>query len=382
MDTLRCFPYEEEMDYKSFESKSERIYHALSDEMSKYIFSCRMMYSLTKDYIYISRILENINAGKAFSEKMDLIGMVGGGRGIYVYGAGIKGTRLVRLFPEKNWKGYIDRNRTGTLNGLPILGFEQCRDFLNHGIVISNTMKPYDIKNDLVNNGISTDNIIILREYDFIAGQNIYIDEEVLKNVTGMEGVFIDVGCYDGTDTINYIKRIGDINASVIAIEADEKNYSICREVLKDYKNVTVLNVGLSDKEEIKRFNQSSASNSKFSENGNVEVKTVPLDVIVKNQTVGFIKMDIEGYEERALRGAMKTISEQHPILAISIYHKQSDIWNLPELLLEMNPEYRFYLRHYTVGVTDTVLYAIDKRDLAGWEIGNENSSCMYRIEK
>ncbi|MCH1948746.1 FkbM family methyltransferase [Enterocloster sp. OA13] len=386
MDVRRCFPCDEKVDNKSFESRIERIYHALLDEKSQYIFSCRMMYSLTKDYKYISKILAKTDAGRQFSEKLDSVinevgffngtgidwcgsgefgdCLVGDGQGALIYGAGIKGTRLVQLFPEKNWKGYIDRYRRGILNGLPILGINECNNLSDKSIVISNTMNPYDIKNDLVNEGVSEKNIIILREYDSIAGQNIYFDDAILRNVKEIKGAFIDVGCYDGADTINYFKRTGNINAPVIAIEADATNYNICKKILQAYKNVSVINVGLSDKKEVKKFNQISTSNSKFSESGNVEVKTVPLDTIVEKQSVGFIKMDIEGYEERALRGAMKTIIEQHPILAISIYHKRSDIWKLPELLLEMNPGYRFYLRHYTVGVTDTVIYAIDKRNL------------------
>lgn len=52
-------------------------------------------------------------------------------------------------------------------------------------------------------------------------------------------------------------------------------------------------------------------------------------------------------------------ITSQKPKLAISIYHKKEDIWELPGLLLEMNPEYRFYLRHYSLREAETVLYAV-----------------------
>lgn len=74
--------------------------------------------------------------------------------------------------------------------------------------------------------------------------------------------------------------------------------------------------------------------------------------------------MDVEGHEEKTLLGARKTIASQHPILAISIYHKREDIWNLPSIILDMYSGYRFYLRHYSVRTIETVLYAIDENKL------------------
>ncbi len=69
--------------------------------------------------------------------------------------------------------------------------------------------------------------------------------------------------------------------------------------------------------------------------------------------------MDIEGFEKRALIGAKKIITEQEPALGISIYHKREDIWEIPKLILDLNSEYKFFLRHYSLGVIDTVLYAV-----------------------
>ena len=69
--------------------------------------------------------------------------------------------------------------------------------------------------------------------------------------------------------------------------------------------------------------------------------------------------MDIEGSELKALCGARETICRLKPKLAISIYHKTEDIWELPKVILQMNSEYKFYLRHYSLAAEDTVLYAL-----------------------
>lgn len=81
----------------------------------------------------------------------------------------------------------------------------------------------------------------------------------------------------------------------------------------------------------------------------------------VIDDTVGFIKMDLEGYEENALQGAKGIISNQKPVLAVSVYHKRWDIFRMPALLPAFNPEYRFYLRHYGTFLGDTVLYALNR---------------------
>ena len=66
----------------------------------------------------------------------------------------------------------------------------------------------------------------------------------------------------------------------------------------------------------------------------------------------------MEGHEVKVLKGAEKIIRNQHPVMAVSMY--QSDIWRIPELLLEYNSEYAFYMRYYGAANGDTVLYAVD----------------------
>ena len=83
------------------------------------------------------------------------------------------------------------------------------------------------------------------------------------------------------------------------------------------------------------------------------------IDDVVGKDNVTFIKMDIEGSELEALRGASKTIQEHSPKLAISVYHKPEDIIDIPLFISEINSGYKFYLRHYTNWSVDTVLYAI-----------------------
>ena len=71
-----------------------------------------------------------------------------------------------------------------------------------------------------------------------------------------------------------------------------------------------------------------------------------------------FIKMDIEGAEQQALRGAEKSIRRFKPDMAITVYHSLEDFWQIPQYLVSLNLGYVFYLRHFTIHAEETVLFA------------------------
>ena len=71
-----------------------------------------------------------------------------------------------------------------------------------------------------------------------------------------------------------------------------------------------------------------------------------------------FIKMDIEGAEQQALRGAEKSIRRFKPKLAITVYHSLEDFWEIPQWIAQLGLEYKLYLRHFTIHQEETVLFA------------------------
>lgn len=75
-----------------------------------------------------------------------------------------------------------------------------------------------------------------------------------------------------------------------------------------------------------------------------------------------FIKMDVEGAEKEAIAGARETIVSHRPVLAICLYHRPGDLWQIPLLLKKMVPDYRMYLRVYGDMLLETVLYCLPPR--------------------
>lgn len=75
-------------------------------------------------------------------------------------------------------------------------------------------------------------------------------------------------------------------------------------------------------------------------------------------QRVDFLKMDVEGSELAVLQGAEQTLQQFKPRLAISIYHKFGDFFEIPLFLQSLNIGYHLYLDHYSIHAEETVLYA------------------------
>jgi len=83
---------------------------------------------------------------------------------------------------------------------------------------------------------------------------------------------------------------------------------------------------------------------------------------VVQNKTrIDFIKMDIEGAEPNALRGAEETIRRDRPALQICLYHSPEHLWEIPEYVKSLVPGYTFHIGHHGIIRTDTVLYATCK---------------------
>ena len=68
--------------------------------------------------------------------------------------------------------------------------------------------------------------------------------------------------------------------------------------------------------------------------------------------------MDVEGFEIETLKGAQKIIKSLKPKLAISIYHKPLDFYEIPLYIKSLMPDYKFKIRQHDFGFYDTVLYA------------------------
>ncbi len=170
---------------------------------------------------------------------------------------------------------------------------------------------------------------------------------------------FVDIGCYDGYTTEEFIKRCPEY-ASVDIFEPEPNNMQRIKAKLSARTRINFHNCGAANKSALLRF-AASGSASRVSEDGEIEVRVEPIDKIL-DKSPTFIKIDIEGAELDALEGAKQTIQKHQPRLAISVYHKADDLRRIPDLVLSCREDYDLYLRHYTEGITETVMFFIPRK--------------------
>ena len=186
---------------------------------------------------------------------------------------------------------------------------------------------------------------------------NCYFDSEIIK--LGDNEVFVDGGAQDLFTSFRFSKKVKGCFRAVYAFEPSKNNYYECmgnKELLDGEVHVSAL--ALSDRTALVGFTEDK-QNSRIDADAGSYVQTVALDDCLEGIEPTFIKLHLEGGEYAAVLGAGKTISRCSPKLAICIDHCLEDILRIPQKLLEYESDYRFYLRHYSTSVTETILYAV-----------------------
>jgi FkbM family methyltransferase len=169
---------------------------------------------------------------------------------------------------------------------------------------------------------------------------------------------FVDGGAYDG-DTFAQLRSNGVDIGHWIAFEPDPQNFAQLAGFARGQTcKATLFPCGLSDRFMHVPFAAGEGTSAHLGE-GELTVACVALDDVLTDCRPDYIKLDIEGAEQAALRGMRGTIAKDRPALAVSAYHRPEDIWVLIETLTELAPAAKLYLRQHQKNGFDTVLYAL-----------------------
>ncbi|OGR81043.1 MAG: hypothetical protein A2X32_08860 [Elusimicrobia bacterium GWC2_64_44] len=172
--------------------------------------------------------------------------------------------------------------------------------------------------------------------------------------------VFVDGGAYTGDTLLTFMRLTGGKCARCCAFEPDPATAAKLSATVekRGLRGVTVHNKGLWSAPAALPFAVwHGTSASAVSGDGEVSVKADTVDRAAPDAT--FIKLDIEGAELEALKGAAETIKRNRPKLAVCVYHKPGDLFEIPLFIRSLVPEYRFYLRQHQPVACETVLYAV-----------------------
>lgn len=133
--------------------------------------------------------------------------------------------------------------------------------------------------------------------------------------------VALDIGAHMGIHTISLASAVGE-NGMVIAFEPQLKLFSelVMNVLLNNCSNVIAYRCALGDESKSIEMSPAVAGNEGATAigKGGDRAEMIPLDSLeVKN--VSFIKIDVENFEYEVLKGAEKTIRENHPYIVIEI---------------------------------------------------------------
>ena len=189
--------------------------------------------------------------------------------------------------------------------------------------------------------------------------------------------VLVDGGAYNGLSAATFAetcKRKNLLYKRIYCFEPSVGNFATLRNFSECLPNITCINRGLWSKTTTLTFLSSgecdpravleacSGGSSAKPGTYTTEIQTISIDEQFPEEEITFIKMDVEGAEMEALQGAATVIRRCRPKLAISAYHKHSDMFALPLLIHDLSPSYQFYLRQYGYTLFDMVLFAIPSK--------------------
>lgn len=202
--------------------------------------------------------------------------------------------------------------------------------------------------------------VLTMKEYAF----RDYFDMDILH--CDKNEVIVDLGAFTGDSILDYSEVYEDYK-KVFCFEVSPWNAGEIQKTLDGFHDIHIIQKAAGDvsgKTHMYIAPAVDSSNSDSIKKGyDMEVDVVTVDDEIK-EPVTLIKMDIEGFEQRALKGCREHIINDHPKLLICVYHNNEDIVKIPRMILDIRDDYDLYLRSNgdQYGPSEIVLFAIPKK--------------------
>lgn len=369
------------MNERQLVENTRKIYQMLGDEESKFVYMSSLAYVLSGDIryamgcigTYMNRYVESNGYEFTPHNITNLLSKLPKDRKIVLYGAGGDGAMLLPFVRrDERFIGFCSATKEHQKNGYltyPVISPEELLAKKNLSVVIASSNYRYDLMDILKDGGYPQELVFDAIPYYHSNPEESdqYFGPKFMKYEE--EEVFVDAGCYDFLSSQALTRHCKCVK-KVYAFEPDPDNYQKCLKAVERRNQKRIVDVrifpnGVWSEKTMLHFDAIGSTSSRVSDeemenSGGIVIPVVAIDdTIDVNDKVTMIKMDIEGSELEALKGAKKTIQRDKPKLAICIYHKPEDMWEIPLYIKKLVPEYRLYIRHYSNYGNETVLYAV-----------------------
>jgi len=188
---------------------------------------------------------------------------------------------------------------------------------------------------------------------------DVFIHHYGLKELTEEQKIyienkdFLDIGAFCGDTSLVFLNYNPH---KIYAYEPVKSTYDVLIKTIQKNKinKIDPINKGMGEKNDVMKiysnvesaacssivYNQSTSNSQQKIIEEQIEIDTI--DRECNDKKIGLIKMDIEGFEYYAIKGGLKTIQRDKPILLISIYHTAKDFFEIPPMIRNVCPEYKF----------------------------------------
>ena len=188
--------------------------------------------------------------------------------------------------------------------------------------------------------------------------------EEVMRELIHPECLtaYADLGAYNGDTVRQLLAHSSPTLQTVWAMEPDARNYKKLQAYAETETRAKVITVqaGAWECENTLYFDASGNRNASFGVNRTdtldrpvklTSIAALPPDKVLGGARVDYIKYDVEGAEKEALFGSVESICAHHPLLLVSLYHRNEDLFALPLLVHRLFPFYRHFALRRFAGV-------------------------------
>lgn len=185
--------------------------------------------------------------------------------------------------------------------------------------------------------------------------------DEAFKNILrlGDSEAYVDLGAYNGDTIDEFLDYAGGAYRKIVALEPNSKNFAKLKAHCENMKNIDLWEFGAYSHSTVLTFNNKAGRNSAISESG-TKTRVASVDSILCGMAASYVKADVEGADFETLLGMKNTLKNFKPKLNFAAYHRFEDIFRLPLLIKQLNPEYKIFLRHHPyIPAWDTNLYCI-----------------------
>jgi FkbM family methyltransferase len=184
----------------------------------------------------------------------------------------------------------------------------------------------------------------------------------------------VDGGAYDGDSIRTLVSLHGDRFGHVLALEPDPRNFARLEATVAELppqtgRRIDCRQVAIGSERRTLHLDATGTASSAtraHGEEGSIAVQAATIDDLTADARPTLIKLDIEGFEIEALRGARRTIERMAPVLAVCVYHAQDHLWRIPLLIREWRPDAALFLRPHNEEGWDLVCYAVPRARLSG----------------